>query len=142
MKVRSLTFLVPIRFLRDFSQIAPFIRSFVDEISKRHGLDIWSLRLAVDPQIPNEVNRFIDFLDEVSEDFNYYAIPIFCDNTLDFDLIVSLLSNYNKLFISMFGGLSEFKVFRDLLMYIKDKLPLESFVRLSFSIDGPIITPY
>lgn len=142
MKVRSLTFLVPIRFLRDFSQITPFLRSFVETTSKRYGLDIWSFRLAIDPQIPNEISRFIDFLDEVSEDFNYYAIPIFCDNTLDFNLIVSLLSNYDKLFISMFGGLNEFKVFRDLLMYIKDKLPLESFVKLSFSIGGPIITPY
>lgn len=120
----------------------PMISDVVGEASKKYGLDVWSLRLAIDPQSIVDALQFIDYLDEVSESFNYYAIPILCDSHFNFDLIVQMLSNYDKLFFSMFGGLREFKVFKDLLVYVGGRLPLESFVKLSFSFGGPILTPY
>ncbi|MCX8168658.1 MAG: DUF711 family protein [Candidatus Methanomethylicia archaeon] len=142
MKVRSLTFLVPASFLRDFSQITPFIHDVINEVSKKYNLDVWSLRLAINPQNLRNLISFIDFLDGVSEHFDYYAVPVVYNSSFDIDLIISLLKDYDKMFFSMFGGYSSFKAFRDLLVSVGNKLSLDCFIRLSFSVDNPIITPY
>ncbi|MEM2137005.1 MAG: DUF711 family protein [Candidatus Methanomethylicia archaeon] len=142
MKVRSLTFHVPIRFLKDFSIKVPIIRDVVKDVSMKHGLDVWSFRLAVDPQRLRDLFNFIDFIDDISDIFDYYAIPIKIDETAEIDLIVNLLRDYEKLFLSLSGGFNEFLFFRDILFKVKDKLCLESFVKLSFTFGGYLLTPY
>ena len=142
LKVRSLTFLIPSKFLRDFSVIFGFIQDIVHEASKSFGLDVWTMRLAVDPQNFRDLPRLVEFLNDVSEPFNYYAIPLMCNSSINVDHIVDLLGDFDKLFISLYGGLDQLRVFRDLLIAIRGKLPLEAFVKVSFSVGGNIVTPY
>jgi uncharacterized protein (UPF0210 family) len=142
LRVRSLTFLIPSKFLKDFSAISGFVRDVVGEASKSFGLDVWTLRLAVDPQSFRNLPELVEFLDDVSEPFNYYAIPLMCNSSLNVDYVADLLGDFDKLFISLYGGLDQLRVFRDLLIAIRRKLPLEAFVKVSFSVGGNIITPY
>lgn len=144
MKIRALTVLIDLNALKeDLDSFTSKLVENVDEASRKLGVEIWTIRLAVTPQPINRLNEVCKFLDEnVCEKVNYINIPLKASHDNDPNIVFKVLSSYKRIFTCLNGGLNELDLFRKLLRITLDSSNYEIFVKFSFSPKSHVTTPY
>ncbi|HDO19987.1 MAG TPA: DUF711 family protein [Candidatus Bathyarchaeota archaeon] len=142
MRIRALTLMVDAKFIKEFTENPHILEKAFKSCQNEMNIPIWSKRLAVNPVETSKLEQIAENFTDLGDVIDFYAVPLKLKSESEIGEVANILYRYNKLFVSIYGGLRELKLYKKLLEEIKSKFPYEIFIKVSFSIGRPIFTPY
>jgi uncharacterized protein (UPF0210 family) len=141
MRIRAITLFVD--YYRYGSDLLSIARLFYNESIKSslsHGINVWTLRIALSPVRVEALMDVASSVKSIPEEISYIAIPLEGLGVDDVDTIIDLLTNTSRIFLSIHGGEREYSLFIRMLMKLSSNPQL--CTRIAFAIDKPMLTPY
>ena len=141
MRIRAITLFVD--YSRYGVNLPLLARLFYNESLKsslKHNINIWTWRIALNPIKKDMLMDVASSVESIPREINYIAIPLDGLGVDDVDAIVNLLTNTDRIFLSIHGDEMEYLIFIQALKRLSSNPQL--CTRIAFAIDKPILTPY